>query len=429
MEKIIELKIDKIIYNGYSIGKNDGITIFTRWGVPGDIVKVEIIEKKRNYYSGRIVQILKESESRIKAQCPYFEKCGGCHLQNISYETQLAIKESFVKEALERYKTNKNIKVYPIIRPDNIFRYRNKAQLPVKNEKIGFYSMNSHKIVRLMNGCLIQEDIISKNIRILNKIAAKGGLSKHIKHIVLRKDTEGVYIIIITDKLLKEFPVVEELKNIIGVYQSVKENKSNKIMGDQFIYYMGEKYLRVKYFNDIFEVYPWSFLQVNDEMAEKLYEKAMEYIEPDKNSVVLDGYSGVGILSMIIAKRVKRVYAVEYEPMSVVSLGMNMQKKGIENIRPYQGDIEEVLTKNRKIKFNRVIIDPPKKGLTEGVIREIIKRRPERIVYISCNPQTLVRDLDRFISVGNYRCKAIQPFDMFPQTFHLENIAVLESKR
>jgi len=166
VEKIIELKIDKIIYNGYSIGKNEGIAIFTRWGVPGDLAEVEIVEKKRNYYSGRIAQILKESESRIKAQCPYFEKCGGCHLQNISYETQLAIKESFVKEALERYKTNKNIKVYPIIRPDNIFRYRNKAQLPVKNEKIGFYSMNSHKIVRLMNGCLIQEDIISKNIEI-----------------------------------------------------------------------------------------------------------------------------------------------------------------------------------------------------------------------------------------------------------------------
>ncbi|NIA23301.1 MAG: 23S rRNA (uracil(1939)-C(5))-methyltransferase RlmD, partial [Proteobacteria bacterium] len=337
MEKIIDLKIDKIIYNGYSIGKYNGITIFTRWGVPGDTVKVKITEKKKNYYSGQIVSIVNKSKSRIEAPCPYFGKCGGCQLQNIRYADQIKIKENFVRESITRYKSTKKINISPIIGTNNVFKYRNKAQLPVKNGHIGFYSINSHEIVDLKEGCIIQEDTISENIRILNEIARSGELSKHIPHIVLRKDIGGVYLIFVTDRLMEEFPIIKKLKNITGVYQSIKGIRSNRIMGDRFIHYGGEKFLKVRYFNEIYDVYPWSFLQVNDEMAEKLYEKAIEYIKPNEKSVVLDGYSGVGILSMMIAKKAKTVFAVEYDPMSVVSLGMNMQKKGIENIRPFQG--------------------------------------------------------------------------------------------
>ncbi len=424
MDSTVKLKIDKIIYNGYSIGRYEGVTIFTRWGVPGDVCIVKIKEKKKNYYIGEIVEIIEHSSHRINPVCPYYEKCGGCQLQNIDYKYQLKIKENFIGEALSRFKTTKDIEVKPIIPSPVQLGYRNKAQLPVKSGHIGFYFIKSNNIVDIDHGCIIQDELINENIRILSSLDKSS--FNDISHIILRREERGVYIIVVLHKNINNIPILGELKNITGVYLSIRNRPGNKILGEEFKHFSGERFMNVKYFNEDFEVYPWSFLQVNDKMAESLYRNAIDYLMLDAHSTVMDGYSGVGILSMLMSRTAKKVTAIEYEPMSIVSLGMNIQKKGIENIRMYQGDIEEVLKKNKSIKFNRAIVDPPKKGMSKGVIEEILKRKPERIVYISCNPQTLARDVDYIIRKGEYKCSFIQPFDLFPQTFHMENIAVLE---
>jgi 23S rRNA (uracil1939-C5)-methyltransferase len=430
MTDLLELVIEKTIYNGYSLCRHNGIVIFTRWGVPGDKVKVKILEKKRNYYLGEIVSTLEKSSNHTTPLCRYFSICGGCHIQNMTYETQLKEKQNIVKESAARFKSTQNIDIRIIIPSIKQINYRNKAQLPYdKNKKIfGFYKLNSHEIVHIKDGCKIQDEMIDENIKILNNIEKSEEYWDHILHIVFRKENDGIFLIIIMDRKYDNLSFIKYIKNLKGVYLNINTLDGNKIFGDEYIHINGERFMTVNYFDESFILYPWLFLQVNSSMTEKLYTDAIQALDIDKNSKVIDGYCGIGITSILIARKVKKVISIEYDPMSIVSLGMNANSKDVSNIKSYQGDIEEILIRNRAIKGNKILIDPPKKGLTRETIKELLRRNPEKIVYISCNPQTLMRDIDTILKSGQYECEYIQPYDLFPQTFHMENIAVISKK-
>ncbi len=430
MTDLLELVIEKTVYNGYSLCRHNGIVIFTRWGVPGDKVNVKILEKKRNYYLGEIISTLEKSSNHTTPLCPYFSICGGCHLQNMIYETQLKEKQNIVKESAARFKSTRNIDIRAIIPSIKQINYRNKAQLPYDKKKkiFGFYKLNTHEIVHIKNGCKIQDEMIDENIKILNNIDKNEEYWDHISHIVFRKENDGIFLIIIMDRKYDNLNFIKYIKNLKGVYLNINTLDGNKIFGDEYTHISGERFMTVSYFNESFNLYPWLFLQVNSSMTEKLYTDAIQALDIDEDSKVIDGYCGIGITSILMARKAKKVISIEYDPMSIVSLGMNANSKDINNIKSYQGDIEEILIKNRAIKGNKILIDPPKKGLTRETIKELLRRNPEKIVYISCNPQTLMRDIDTILKDGRYECEYIQPYDLFPQTFHMENIAVISRK-
>jgi len=430
MTDLFELIIEKTIYNGYSLCRHNSIVIFTRWGVPGDKVKIKILEKRRNYYLGEIISTLEKSSNHITPLCPYFSICGGCHIQNMTYETQLNEKQNIVNESSARFKSTQNIEIETIIPSVKQINYRNKAQLPYDKKKkiFGFYKLNTHEIVHIKDGCKIQDEMIDENIKILNNIEKNEIYWDHISHIVFRKENDGIFLIIIMDRKYDNLNFIKYIKNLKGVYLNINTLNGNKIFGDEYIHISGERFMTVNYFNESFKLYPWLFLQVNSSMTEKLYTNAIQALDIDKNSKVIDGYCGIGITSILMARKAKKVISIEYDPMSIVSLGMNANSKNINNIKSYQGDIKEILIKNRMIKGNKILIDPPKKGLTRETIKELLRRNPEKIVYISCNPQTLMRDIDTILKDGQYKCEYIQPYDLFPQTFHMENIAVISKK-
>lgn len=435
-------------YNGEGIAKIDGFTVFVPNAIKGEVVKILIVKVLSSHAFGKILEIEKKSKFRQEIDCATYKRCGGCDLRHIKYEQTLKMKQNAVQALVNKNLKNK-IEVKETLGMENPFFYRNKAQYPVgvnKDRKpiIGVFANRTHEVIPIKN-CLIQnpkseaiakfilEFIKEKNISIYNEKTGRG----FFRHIVIKvgiKTNEIMCIFVINGKKFPyEDELVEKLKQnypeIKTIVKNINMKNTNVILGQENINLYGNGYIEDVLGEYKFKISPLSFYQVNPKQAEKLYNLGIEMAKVSKEDTVFDLYCGIGTISLFIAKYAKKVYGVEIVEQAIKDAKQNAKINNIENVQFIAGDTKIVLEDliyKKGIIADIVIFDPPRKGLDNNSINNILKIKPKKIVYISCNPATLIRDLALFEKL--YEVKTIIPVDMFPFTKHVECVTVLYAK-
>lgn len=397
------VEIISLDHNGRGIGYINNKVIFVENTIPGDIVDIEVIKDKKKYSEGKAIRFIKKSPNRIENPCPYFNDCGGCDLLNIGYNDQLIFKQNKIKNIISKY-LDSSIKINNIVECDNNFFYRNKTTFHV-NENIGFYKNKTYNIVPVDN-CLISSKIINKSISYLKQL----DLSK-IKNIICRASDNQLMIIIETEYMDLDISPIKSIASSIYL-----KNNNN------YFHIYKNKYIEEKIGNYKYLISPDSFFQVNINICYKLYSKINEYVGTNKN--VLDLYCGTGSISIFVNKQ-NNVLGVEINENSIKDAIRNSKINNINNINFICGDSGSII---KETSFNPdvIIVDPPRSGLNKQTILNIINLNAEKIIYVSCDPMTFVRDLN--LLNEKYEIKEITPFDMFPNTKHVESLALLKLK-
>ena len=435
-------------FEGEGIAKIDNFTIFIPNSIKGEKVKILIVKVLSSHAFGKVIEIIKESESRVKSDCTTYKRCGGCNLRHIKYEETLKIKQNAVQSLVDKTLATK-VQVKETIGMEQPYHYRNKAQYPVGLSKegkpvIGVFANRTHEIIPIEN-CLIQDKQTEKiakyilkyieenNISIYNETTQKG-LIRHIVTKIGKKTNEIMCIIVINgkkipneEKLVKS--LIQKFPNIKTIVKNINTKNTNVIMGKENVTLYGTGYIKDILGDLTFKISPLSFYQINPIQTEKLYSLAVESAKINKNDIVFDLYCGIGTISLFMAKYAKKVYGIEIVDQAIQDAIENAKINKIENAEFIAGDVENILDKlinNKKIIPNIIMIDPPRKGIDKTSIKNILKIHPEKIVYISCNPATLVRDLKDLEKT--YKINSIQPLDMFPYSKHVEVCALLELK-
>lgn len=444
--KKYECKIVDMGQTGVGIGKHEGFTVFVDGALLGEVVDVKIKKSKKKYAEGVVSKIKVRSPYRVDRVCnPKYSNCGGCQIQELDYKKQLDLKTNIVKEDLKRIGGLDDVQVFDAIGMDQPFRYRNKAQFPVQMEdgrvKIGFYRKKSHDIID-MDKCVIQDekndliiDIIRRyieeeNISIYDEKTHKGIL-RHIVTKVGFTSGQVMVVLVATEDRFKNLDrLIEVLEREVAGFTSlvvnINKDKTNVILGRKNI----NKYGRGKIIDNIgdlkFEISPLSFFQVNPIQTEVLYSKALEYADLKEGDRVFDIYCGIGTISLFLAQKAEFVYGVEIVEDAIKDARLNADLNGMDNLEFFVGKAEEVVPKIYKEgkRANVVVVDPPRKGCDERVLDTIVDMEPDRVVYVSCNPSTLARDL-RYLEDRGYRCEKVQPVDLFPHSVHVETVALM----
>ncbi len=439
------LEIIDVTNEGSGVGKLDGMAVFVPLTAVGDVVKVKVLKVKKNYAYGKALEIIAPSKERIENNCPYFNRCGGCVFRHIGYKAELELKSNKVYEVIKRI-GGVDLTPQPILY-DECDRYRNKAQYPLsENGGAGFYAFHSHRIIECED-CVLQPEIFSKITDAVSNFVRQYSISiyneeKHnglLRHLYIRKgEISGeimVCFVINGDTLPKSEIIIKRLKETCGdALKSVVLNMNNKdtnvILGDKCETLFGSDYITDTLAGVKVRLSPLSFYQVNTVMANKLYKKAAEYAKPDGKNII-DLYCGAGTIGLSMAKEAKSVIGVEIIEAAVKDAEFNAKENGINNARFICGDAKtaaEALRKE-KIKPDTVIVDPPRKGCDSELIRIIANDFcPESVVYISCDPATLARDIKIFGEEG-YNLVEYTPADLFPRTSHCEVVAFLSCQK
>lgn len=441
----------EIIDNGYEgegIAKIDNFTIFIPGAIKGEKVKILIVKVLSSHAFGKILEIVDKAEYRQEADCSTYKRCGGCNLRHIKYEETLKMKQNAVQSLVNKTLKNK-LQVQETVGMENPFHYRNKAQYPLGMNKegqpvIGVFANRTHEVIPIEK-CLIQnpkseeiakfilEFIKQNNISIYNEDTGKG-LFRHIVIKVGIKTNQIMCVLVVNEKVIpKEVLLIDELKSkfpeIKTIVKNINMKNTNVILGQENINLYGEGYIEDRLGEYTFKISPLSFYQVNPIQAEKLYNLGIEMAQISIKDTVFDLYCGIGTISLFMAKYANKVYGIEIVKEAVEAAKENALLNGVNNTEFYAGDVEIVLDdliNKQGIKADIVMFDPPRKGLDKNSINNILKIKPKKIVYISCNPATLVRDLAEFEEC--YDIKTVIPVDMFPWTSHVECVAVMGIK-
>ncbi|WFD10837.1 23S rRNA (uracil(1939)-C(5))-methyltransferase RlmD [Tepidibacter hydrothermalis] len=433
-------------HTGVGIGKFEGFTVFVEGGVIQDKIEVKIIKSKKNYAEGKIVKVIEESPFRVDRICSdKLKSCGGCQVLHLDYQKQLDIKTNSVKETVKRIGKIEGVKVHDTIGMDNPVRYRNKAQFPIgkigSESVLGFYKKKSHDIIP-MDKCIIQHDINDKVIDVVKNYIDRNNVSVYnekthegvLRHLVTKvgfKTKEVMVILVANDKKIPNVDdLVNDLKENIDGFKTlvlnVNTKKGNVILGRKNKVLYGDGIIQ-DYIEDLkFNISPLSFFQVNPIQTEVLYNKALEYANLSGDENVFDIYCGIGTISLFLAKKAKKVYGIEIVEDAIEDAKVNAKINNIENVEFYAGEAEVVvpaLYEEGKV-ADVVVVDPPRKGCDERVLDTIVSMNPSKVVYVSCNPSTLARDL-AYLDERGYKCEEIQPVDMFPHTMHVETVVRL----
>lgn len=431
---------------GVGIGKYEGFTVFVEGGLIQDKVKVRINKSKKNYAVGDIVKIIEKSPFRVERICSDdLKDCGGCQIQELDYNKQLELKTNEVKQVISRIGKLENVEIHETIGMKNPCRYRNKAQFPIQNingeTAIGFYKKKSHDVIPT-DMCVIQHDINDKIIKIIKTYIQAYNVSLYnetthtgvLRHLVTKVGftTNEVMVVLVANGT--NLPHLNELasvlkENIPGfktLVLNINKAKTNVILGKENKVIYGNGKIN-DYIGDlVFEISPLSFFQVNPIQTEVLYNKALEYAELKENDTVFDIYCGIGTISLFLAQKATKVYGIEIIEDAIKDAKINAKLNKLDNVEFYVGKAEEVVPKmySEGKTADVVVVDPPRKGCDEKVLDTIVSMKPDRVVYVSCNPSTLARDLAYLYERG-YKCVEIQPVDMFPHTMHVEAVAKL----
>lgn len=424
-ERNITLEIIDYNSSGRGLGKIDGKVVFLDSGVIGDTVEVKILKEKKNFSEGKIIKVIKNSLNRIKSPCPYSIKCGGCDFLEFSYDKQLEWKSELVKSNVKKI-SNISVNVQNTIGMENPFYYRNNMQFKHKDNKIGLYEKSSKTIVEIDN-CLIQSKYSNKILQALQGIK----IPEKVKTIAIRSTSlnETMAIFVTSEPIKKYNSIISSLINvgISSIYENI--NKSDKYhFGTKFKKIYGEDFLSEVIFKNKYKLYPGSFMQVNKSQMEILYSEAIDFLELKIEDNLLDLYCGMGTISLSCADKVNKVVGIESNQGSIDSARENAEINNISNCEFIAGKSEDVIEKildTSSIYFNKVVLDPPRAGCDEKVLRGIMNISPEKIVYISCDSATLSRDL-KILCEEKYEVKKVQPVDMFCHSSHVETVVLLE---
>ena len=469
----VELTIEDIGVSGEGIGKVDGYTLFVKDTVIGDVVRVKIMKAKKNYGYARLMDIIKPSKDRVEPACPIARQCGGCQIQAMNYNAQLKYKQKLVKDNLLRIgglTEGADYEMCEILGMDTPFRYRNKAQYPVGEDKdgnivMGFYAGHTHSIIACPDDdCMlghsdnafilnaVKEWMKEYRVRAYNENIHKGT----VRHVLIRTGyhTDEVMVCLVTKKMLRKeaadglVKAIQKLKlNVASLVVNINKEDTNVILGKECITLYGRPYIE-DYIGDIkFQISPLSFYQVNPKQTEVLYNKALEFAGLKGNESVWDMYCGIGTISLFLAKKAGKVYGVEIVPQAIEDAKNNAKINNIDNAEFFVGKAEEVVpafykkqtgvqsdndsTDSKEYDMTRpdvVVVDPPRKGCDKKLLDTIVSMTPDRIVYVSCDSATLARDLKLLVEYG-YKVEKVQPVDQFGNTVHVETVVLLSHKK
>ncbi len=455
----LEVVIISTGFNGISIARNEGIVIFVDGGIAGDKVLVEVYKVKKQHCEARIIEIKSYSDKRVKPQCQHFGVCGGCRWQHLQYESQLSEKQQQVIDAIERVGGFKNILVEPILPSSELYFYRNKLEFsfgtsrwktneellanPIDEKEfiLGFHAPQRWDKLVHIEECHLQSkqsnEILSfvRNFANQNNLTAYNSKTRegYLRNLVIRegKFTNETLVNLVTsnsnpgvmktltNELLKSFP------NITTVLNNINSRLSQVAIGEVEIIYHGDGFIHEKIDEQIYQISANSFFQTNSFQTVKLYNIVRMYAEIKKSDIVYDLYCGTGTIALSIAPFVKKVIGVELEKSSITNANKNAELNNIQNCEFIQGNLKDQL---KEIIISNppdvIIVDPPRSGLHPKIIKELNNLAIKKIIYVSCNPQTLARDL-RLLAEGGYVIEKIQPVDMFPHTFHIETVVKL----
>ena len=439
------IQIDGLGSSGEGVGRLDGFTIFVDGALPEEYIEVKITKVKSNYAIGNLESIIQPSPYRISSPCSIADRCGGCQIQQMDYQKQLEYKQQLVRDNIERIGKLKDVIIHPTIGMKNPFNYRNKAQFPIgiKDGKaiLGFYAKRSHKIVAHHN-CLIQHPVNNKITPIVKEYIDENNVSIYdeenhqglLRHLVTRVGfiTGEIMVILVANG--KNLPNIKDLikrltneaPEIVSIYININKGKTNVVLGRENKLIYGKEKIE-DYIGDIkFKISPLSFYQVNPIQTEVLYEKALEYADLQGNETVYDAYCGIGTISLFLAQRAKKVIGIEVIPEAIEDARENARINKINNVAFHVGKAEEIMPQlfREGEKADLVVVDPPRKGCDRKLLDTIIQMKAKKMVYVSCNPSTLARDLN-YLEKGGFTVKEIQPVDLFPHTGHVESIILM----
>ena len=439
------MSITDIGTNGEGIGRIDGYTVFVEGALPEEVIKVLIVKTKKHFGYGKLLEILEPSPHRVTPACPVAAKCGGCQLQHLSYEGQLAFKTKKVKDHLERIGGFSGISVGYAKGMEEPWRYRNKAQFPVGGKtgkpEIGFYAKRSHRIIDTPV-CMLQNEVNDRIVKIIRAFLAEyeiplydetihRGLVRHILTRMGRRTGEIMVCLVVNGRKLPHCDVlVERLREIEGmtsIVLNVNTDQTNVILGTEVHVLWGKETIR-DYIGDVqFEISPLSFYQVNPLQTQVLYQTALDFAELEGNETVLDLYCGIGTISLFFAQKAKHVFGVEIVPEAIADAKRNAALNSMNNADFAVGAAEDVIPRlyeEKGITADVVVVDPPRKGCDSVLLDTIAAISPKKVVYVSCDSATLARDL-AYLCPKGYTIEKVQVVDMFPHTVHVETVVLL----
>ena len=454
---IVTVEITDIGVSGEGIGHVDGYTLFIKDAVIGDVVEAKVMKAKKNYGYARLMKVITPSEYRVEPKCAFARRCGGCQIQEMSYDRQLVFKDQKIRGNLERIggftKDQIDTVMQPVVGMEHPFGYRNKAQFPFGADKegnpiTGFYAGRTHDIIANTDCALGVEknkeilEIILQYMR-ENKIKSydeKTGKGL-IRHVLIRygfKTKEIMVCLVVNGKRLpKAERLIEKLIQIEGMTSitiSPNTRRDNVIMGDSYEILWGQGYITDYIGNVKYQISPLSFYQVNPVQTEKLYRLALEYADLKGDETVWDLYCGIGTISLFLAQKAKQVYGVEIVPQAIDDAKENAKINAIDNAEFFVGKAEEVLPEyyaeyerehnGKTAHADVIVVDPPRKGCDETLLETIVKMQPEKVVYVSCDSATLARDL-KYLCANGYEIKMCRGVDQFPQSVHVETVCLL----
>lgn len=438
------LTISSLGSNAEGVGRINGFTVFVEGALPEEDVTVKIIEVKKSYASGQLLSVEKASPDRVEPACPIYKECGGCQLQHMSYEGQLKVKRQQVQDAVERIGHQKDVPVLPVLGAENPWNYRNKVAFPVGRDKgktiIGCFAKGTHRIIDASN-CLIQDKLNNEAINAVREVVEKLHIPVYdedshkgvIRHVVARTGEGGKLMVVLvtaTKELKNEKEIIkllrQRLPRMVSLQQNIQTYRNNVILGRETKLLWGRPAIKARLGALSFNVSARSFFQVNTKQAEVLYDKAMEFASLTGKEVVVDAYCGTGTISLYLAQKAYKVYGVEIVSPAIADAKKNARENNVRNAEFIVGDCTQVIPRLYKqgVRADVVVVDPPRAGCTEAVLKTFADMKPERIVYVSCNPATLARDLDVLEGYG-YKAEKIQPVDMFSASSHVESVALI----
>jgi len=454
----INVFVESLAFGGKGIARYNNIVVFIKNGIPGQELNVVIIKKSKKYFEAKILEVLFESKYYKKPLCTHFKYCGGCSFQNLDYEIQLEQKFNQVKDVFNRIANIKDFTIAPIERCNNNYKYRNKMEFTFSNRRwilkeepenvqsnfaLGLHIPGRYDKILDINECHIQKDTANKILNIVKEytldlepydIVEHNGF---LRNLMIRhaENTNEIMVNIVTNyknsKVLKTVvnKLVNNVNNIKSIVNNITSRRAGVSIGEDEVCLYGDNFIKEKINNLIFNISANSFFQTNTKQTEKLYSMIIKESDLTGDEIVYDLYSGTGTIGISMANYVKKVYGFEISNSSINDAKINAEINDITNIHFFKGDLQNIFRVNldtEKIeKPDIIIVDPPRAGMHSKTILDIVQKKPEKIIYISCNPSTQARDVKE-LNNNNYQLEQILPVDMFPHTPHVENIAIIK---
>ncbi len=443
--EFVQLEIERLTSEGEGVARDQGFTVFVPGALPGDQVEAKVISTKPKYGRALPNRIIKAAKERVAPLCPVYDTCGACQLQHLAYDAQLEHKRQWVVDALERIGKLTGVIVHPTLPMQEPWRYRNKAQFPVGllAERIvaGCYRQRTHQVVDI-DDCLIQHPISARVLQAVRELARAHGLSIYdeqtgtglLRHVLVKvgfRTQEALAVLVTTaapfprrEQLAEE--LMRQVPELVGVVQNINNRHTNVILGDKTIALAGRDYLMDQLAGLKFRISARSFYQVNPLQTEVLYQKVLDHAALTGRETVIDAYCGIGTISLFLARQAKQVIGIEIVEAAIVDAKRNAALNDIDNAKFIVGQAETMMPRlyEEGLRPDVIVVDPPRAGCAEPLLEAIVKMHPQRVVYVSCNPTTLARDL-AYLSHNGFAVQEVQPVDMFPHTGHVETVVLM----